>query len=242
ELDQSRVRELLSMINETRAESFPVTGKPTEAQRRTYGVLRPLVTLQAQVGDDKNWTIEFGRDSKAREFAVVSDPAFVLGFEAGTLAKFENLTLDGLREKKKAFGVSLESAAKVSWETPVKKTSFVKKENKWVADGKGDKDPDSGKVQSFLQSLSEARVERYAGTGEASSFRPSNHLRVFDDEGGTLFELSWSGQTFTRGKERTRLAKTNLLKDVFHLSEEALSKWSPADLMPSAEAVPQENK
>ncbi|MBX3041542.1 MAG: DUF4340 domain-containing protein [Bdellovibrionaceae bacterium] len=235
QLDQNRIRELLSMINETRAEDFKVTGTPTEAQRRTYGLNRPLVTIQARIGDDRNWSVEFARDSKAQEFAFVSDPAFVLGLEAGTLAKFENTTLDGLRDKKKPFDVSLDAAQKIHWQTPVKKTTFSKKNGQWSIDGNASEEqPDSAKVQSFMAALQEARATRYADSSEVSSFRPVNHLTVSDEQGKTLFEISWAAQTLTRGKDRTRLAKTNLLKDIFHLSEDNLSKWSPADLMPSA--------
>ena len=231
-LDQNRVREVLSMINETRAHD--ILGLKSESGRAWQAArARVSVKIQARLGEDRVWSFEAGRTPEGKEVALVSDPSVVMDFEAGTLAKFEGLKLDGLRDKKKPFEGDLSKAVRLIWETPIKKTIFFKKETSWAQEKEGELAPDSARVEEFLKQLAQARAVRYATTAEAPLFRAVNTLEVEDGEGRDLLKVQWTDRTFGNGSEITHLAKSQLIPDIFHLSDETLKMWSPAGLMPA---------
>lgn len=226
ELDQNRVRELLTMLNETRIYDVSSESPSSSSALQKRGLRRPVVTLEARVGDEGSWRVDFGRDSEKQEFALVSEPAMILELEAVTLEKFERVTLDGLREKKKAFDVDLSSVQKMRWKTPLKTTLFVKENGKWSIEGQ-DQALDSARVQKWIEEIRDARVERYAQGGETRGFQGSNQLQLFgQNQDKPLFEMSWGESVFQEASSRTRLAKTNLISEVFHFPEDQLQSWT----------------
>lgn len=234
-LDQNRVRELLSMINETQATEFVAWGSETKTSlKKNMFPKDPLVRIDAKLGDERTWNIQWWR-STDKEMALISQPQAILSFAPGTLAKFLNISLDGLRDKREPFDVKLDSVSKIEWVTPVKTTILQKEKDTWGFEKNELENPDPDLIQNFLKELSEAKVYKYATARESKAFKPTSFLRIFGLKDEIVLSIEW--ETEQKGKESnvTRLVKTNLSKDIFHLEESELQTWSPHGLLKKSE-------
>lgn len=237
-LDQNRVRELLSMLNESRVADFVTEGSPLKTQVGDYGLATPKVRIKAKL-KDKPWDVQIGTVARPEpgkaaskvppgEYASVSDPAFLVRLDDGVLAKFEKLTLDGLRDKKKPFDFNKDPVKRIEFETPLKKAVFTKNGETWgLTDGAEGVTVDSLKVQDLVDQLKSATVARYALVKAA--FKPVNHVRLKGADGALVFSIDWTVPSKDKIEGRAAevvLAKTNLSPDVLILEASTIDKMT----------------
>ncbi|RYZ68979.1 MAG: DUF4340 domain-containing protein, partial [Proteobacteria bacterium] len=86
-LDQNKVREILSSLNEMQASDF-VKSIPAGT--------KDMATLSLKL-KDKNWSAKLSQSKDKAIFAQVSEPAFVLQMQPGQADRFFDMTLMSLR-------------------------------------------------------------------------------------------------------------------------------------------------
>jgi hypothetical protein len=212
-LDQNKVRELLTALNEISAAEYLQTVPTTAA-------LKTRVTLK--IGE-KNWTAELRQTPENNNFAVTSDPQFSMKLAPGKVDKFLDLTLDSLRDRKEPFGFKNLAVRRIELQSELKKTILVKEKDDWKVDlGSGTTDAknvakgdlkavekdiqkaaeknavDNEAVKNFIAKLSQSEVSEYVSPAEAKAFQnPGNRIVLKDEKQQVLFDLSW-GPTVQR--------------------------------------------
>ncbi|MBX2988933.1 MAG: DUF4340 domain-containing protein [Bdellovibrionaceae bacterium] len=231
-LDQNRVREVMSMLMQTQAQSFATEKTPTAAEQKKFGLHRPNATLTA-VMPEKKWTATLALGVDGGEYAWPSEPGGVLKMEAGTVRKFVDLKLADLRDKKEAFQFDTTLAKKIEVQTPIKKVSIES----------------ADQVRQLLDRLKASTAVGYAEGPQAANFRPTSRLKVLDAQGRPVFEVAWT-ELVQKGTAEApvsrRLAKTSQLDDVILLDEVTLQSWPlgeaapprPEEQQPQPEAAP----
>ena len=92
ELDQNKVREILTMIADAQASEI------IEGHHNKPKGMKTLYTMEL-IMDGKSWTVEAGQGKDLVIFATISEPAFVLRMEPGALDKLITLTTNDLIEQ-----------------------------------------------------------------------------------------------------------------------------------------------
>lgn len=254
ELDQNRARELLSMINETRVADFLTEGSPLKTQLGDYGLTKPAVRLKLKL-KDKTWQADMGAVPKGGkgvpgEFASVSDPAFLVRLDEGSLAKYERITADGLRDKRKPFAFNRDAVKRIEFETPMKKSVFVKNGETWaLVDGADGVTVDNVRVQDVVEQLKGASAHRYLPAGAA--FKPINKIVLKDDKDAAVFSFEWTaprkekidGQDVEIVAGRTSLSPELLTLEnatIANLSLQRMTKAPIKPVTPAETAKPEE--
>lgn len=226
-LDQNRVRELLSQINETRAADFVSETAATPAEKKSYGLDRPFLTLTLGM-KEKTWVGEIGVTKEKVPYAQTSDPVFVLKLEAGALNKFEKMDLDGLRDRKLPFDFNKSLVQKIELETPLKKSAFVRKGESWeLGQDVPGVSANQEQLKKLIDSLKESSVTRYAEPKRAQSFQPQNRLKFLDAEGKSLIDVSWAAARKEKigGEDQIlHMARTDKYEGAFWWDEASLGK------------------
>ncbi len=226
-LDQNRVREILTMLTETKAKDYLAEGVPSEEQKKKWGLDHPLVTIKV-LRAGKEWFGDLGRDTDGNEAGAVSDPLLMMQFEKGTLKKFAELSEESLRDHRAPFQFDRSFVQRIELETPVKKTAFVKKNNLWeLAEPAPGFTVDEPKVSAIVATVSEMHALHYVSPVAAKKFKAEQKIRIMGEGQKLLFELAWGPAfKFKDGDQETSvvLAKTNLSDEVMQLEEVALTQ------------------
>lgn len=225
-LDQNKVRELLTSLNEIRALDF-LEKIPTGAKSQARIELRLK---------DKSWAGEILEGPDKSIFGTTSEPAFQLKLSPGQADKFINLTLKSLRDRKEPFDFQNLLVRRIEVETPLKKTAFVKERDAWQLEGDPNAALDQAAFRVLIMRLSDSAVTEYLEKSEQAGFRnPENKLVLKDEKQKVLFELSW-GPTLTKkslvGEKSLILARSNLYKDIFGLDPSVIESWGLMGLLP----------
>lgn len=244
EIDQNRVREVLSMINETRVDDFVIERTPTAAEKASFGLGKPAVTIRARVGEG-TWSAEFGLSKEKMPHAWVTPPDVVLRMDSGGFQKFDRIEAADLREKKLPFDFNKDLARKIDLRTRVKTSAFVKKDGVWALEPAAkDIVAQQEKIDAMLGALRELTVARYGERQPRNAPALVNSLKLLGEDGATAFEMSWSDPQVRKIGDResnVRWAKTNKYRDHFWLEETSLEKLQLNDLAgPPAPPAPSE--
>lgn len=233
EIDQNRVREVLSMINETRVDDFVIERAPTATEKAKYGLAKPAVTIRARVGEG-TWTAEFGLSAEKVPHASVSPPGVVLRMDSGGFQKFDRIEGPDLRDKKLPFDFNKDLARKIDLRTRVKNNVLVKKDGIWSLDPAAkDVVADGARIDGMLTALRELTVARYGERQPRNAPPLVNSMKLVAEDGSTAFEMSWSDPQVRKIGDResnVRWAKTNKYRDHFWLEETSLEKLQLNDL------------
>lgn len=242
EIDQNRVRELLSMINETRVDDFALSRLPTAAEKARLGLDKPTVTLRAKVGE-ATWMVEFGTSKEGIPHALVSDPPMVLRMDSGGYQKFNRIEAGDLRDKRLPFDFNQDLTRKIDIRTRVKTNLLEKKDGAWHLAGDSKEILDVAAVEAMLKSLRESQAAHF---GERRFRNPPalvNSMKLFAEDGAVVFEMSWSDPQVRKIGDRetnVRWAKTSKYRDHFWFDEMSLEKLQLNQLTapPEAQSAP----
>lgn len=225
-LDQNKVRELLTSLNEVRANAF--------LDKAPAGDLRTRITLQMK---EKSWSADIKQSKDKTFFAIISDPAFILKLDPGQMDRFTGLTLMSLRNRKEAFDFKNLLVQRIELQTKIKKMTLVKDKENWVIEGDAKTPVDQGAVRSLISRLSDSAVTEYLDKKEQAAFiNADNKLVLKGKDQELLFELSWGPALKKKavvGERTLILTRSNLFKDVFGLDQSVIESWGLMNLIAS---------
>lgn len=224
-LDQNKIREILTSLNEVRASDFLST--------------LPASTSKAKIAlklKDKTWEADIKQAADKSLYAVVSDPAFILKVDPGQMDKFLNMTLMGLRNRKEAFDFQNLLVRHIEISTPIKKMVFTKDQEAWKLAGDDKTAVDQGAVRAFITRLSDSAVTEYLEKNEQAAFKAADNKIVLKDENQkVLYEISWGPVLKKKalvGEQTLILAQSSLFKDVFGLDQSVIESWGLMKMLP----------
>lgn len=230
-LNQNRIREILTSLNETTAVEY-VEALPKKS------------TPQAKISlklTDKDWSAELFATEEKAIYAVTSDPAFVMKLTPGQGEQFFQMTLSDLRDRKEAFDFNKLSTRRIELQTPLKKTILVKTGEVWNVEGNPEAKVDAEAVKNFLARLGESAITEFLTEKEQAGFKnPQNSILLKDENGELLLQLAW-GPALTKKtgavEKNLVLAKTNLYSEPFGLDQNVIESWGINNLFPPAKEV-----
>jgi len=191
-LDQNKVREILTSLNEIHAKDF-LDKVPEQATGKTS--LKANISLKLK---DKTWSTEVKQFVDKSVVGVTSDPQFILKLDPGQMDKFFGMTLVGFRDRKEPFDFQNLSVRRIEMNTKLKKMILTKETKKeiWQLEGEV-KSPqeqklDQNAIRNFIMRLSDSSVTEYLEKAEQGGFiNPENKIVLKDEGGKVLYDLSW---------------------------------------------------
>jgi hypothetical protein len=224
-LDQNKVREILTSLNEVHASDF-LKKAPTHA------VEKAKVSLKLK---DKIWSVDIRQAADKSVVGVTSDPAFVLKLEPGQVDKFFDMTFLGLRDRKEPFDFQNLSVRRIEINTTLKKMVLTKGKENWSLESDNQAAIDQNAIRNFITRLSDSSVTEYLEKREWVGFKnPENKIVLKGEDGKILYDLSW-GPTVKKkaliGEKTLILAQSNLFKDVFGLDSSVVESWGLMDIL-----------
>ncbi|MES3038883.1 MAG: DUF4340 domain-containing protein [Bdellovibrionota bacterium] len=224
ELEQNRIREFLTTLNETNAEEFLQSRSPSPTERQKYFLNKPVaeVRLRTNAGP---WLGEFGENSARETYALTSNPLYVVRIQNGGLDKFRGLSIMDFRERRSAFDFASGSVAMIKWSNETKTTEFKKNNESWellVPDPA--MKVNSQKVQDVIDRLRKTEVTAYLSDQDQKKFKPVRVIELLDAAPQPIFKIEFS--TLTKVKvngvdKNLILARSSKYPEVFGLEE----KW-----------------
>lgn len=225
-LDQNKVREILTSLNEIRATEF-LDKVPTNA--------KTLSTINLKL-KDKSWKGEIKQGADKIFYGVTSEPAFNLKLEAGQTDKFTNMTLMSLRDRKEPFDFQNLLVRRIEITTNLKKMVLIKDGDSWKLEGDAKAKIEPNSVRSFITRLSDTGVTEYLDKKEQSGFKnPGNQIVLKDENQKVLYELTWGPEIQKKalvGEKKLILARSSLFEDVFGLDPTVIEAWGLMGLLP----------
>lgn len=224
-IDQNKVRELLTSLNEVRALDFLET-LPSSA-------MLSKITLRLK---DKTWSAELRQGANKSYYAVVSEPAFQLKLDPGQVDKFRDLTFMGLRDRKEAFDFQNLLVRRIEIQNKLKRMTLTKDKDAWKLEEDGQVKVDSNVVRSFISRLSGSAVTEYVAPSEQARFKEAeNKITLKDENQNVIYELTWGPVLKKKalvGERSLILARSSLFKDVFGLDQSVIDSWGLMNLVP----------
>jgi hypothetical protein len=218
-LDQNRVREILTSLNETRAAEY-IDTIPAKAAFRAQ--------ISLKMGD-KHWSAELRQTDDKTIYATTAEPAFLMKMVPGQSDKLFEMTLLSLRNRKEPFDFKNLAVQKIEIQSALKTTTLVKASDTWKVEGDAKAALNPEAVKNLITRLSETAVTEYLLPQERPGFKsPSNKLSLKDEKQNLLLELSW-GPTLKKksptGEKSLILAKSSLYSDPFGLDPSVIESW-----------------
>ncbi|MBS1971075.1 MAG: DUF4340 domain-containing protein [Bdellovibrionales bacterium] len=224
-LDQNKVREILTSLNEIHATEFLDKAPSAPALAK--------ISLKLK---DKSWSGEIRQGLDKTFYGVTSEPVFNLKLEAGQVDKFTNMTLMSLRDRKEPFDFQNLMVRKIEINTTLKKMALVKAGDKWTMEGNEKANIDQNAVRAFITRFSDTGVTEYLDKKEQTSFKnPQNKIILKGDDQKVLFDVEWGPEISKKalvGEKKLILAKTSLFDDVFGLDPTVIEAWGLMGLLP----------
>ncbi|MFN8945360.1 MAG: DUF4340 domain-containing protein, partial [Pseudobdellovibrionaceae bacterium] len=174
ELDQNRAREILTMLNESRALDYIQEKDPDKDQKIRFGFNQPEITLTARV-DGQPWEAVIGYSKDKTVYGWVKKPTFVMKLDGPQLDKFKTLSVSFVREKKKAFDFDKAGITSLKYKTTSGKEKSFDKTN-----------PDFSKLVDNLASF---QVAEYFSGLRKPQFE--NTLDLKNENGETVFSFAF---------------------------------------------------
>jgi hypothetical protein len=226
-LDQNKVREILTSLNEIKAQEFlPALPKGSTSKTK--------INLKLK---DKSWSADILQGTDRAYYAVVTEPAFVLKLDPGQVDKFRDMTFISLRDRKEPFDFQNLIVKKIELQTKLKKVTLVKEKDQWQLEGDSSKKVDQNAVRSFITFLSDSAVSEYLEKSEQAGFKSAdNRITLKDDTQKVLYELTWGPELKKKalvGEKTLILAKSSLFPDIFGLDQSVIDSWGLMNLVPA---------
>jgi hypothetical protein len=224
-LDQNKIREILTSLNEIQAVDFLTSLPPAEQKAN--------LTLKLK---DKTWSGNLKQAADKMIYAQVTDPKFFLKMKPGQAEKFFDMTLASLRDRKEAFDFENLLVQKIEIETPVKKWALQKHQETWNLVGDDKAVIEEKSVRSFITRLSDSSVTEYLDKSDQAHFKgPFQKMILKGENDKILFTLTWGPSIKKKllvGDNTLILAQSSLYKDVFGLDPSVVESWGLTRLLP----------
>lgn len=224
-LDQNKVREILTSLNEVQATDFLDKAPVAPAQAK--------IALKLK---DKTWTGEIKLGLDKVFYGVTTEPTLNMKLQAGQVDKFINMTLMGLRDRKEPFDFQNLSVRRIEINTTLKKMTLIKDGEIWKLEGDAKANIDQNAVRAFITRLSDTGVTEYLEAKEQAAFKnPTNKIVLKGEDQKVLFDVSWGPEIQKKalvGERKLILAKTDLFADVIGLDPTVIEAWNLMGLLP----------
>lgn len=215
-LDQNKVRELLSMLNQTSGLEVIAEGKIKPKEEADWGFKKPSVSISLQYEDGKKWHAEFAQANKITRVRT-SDPEVTLKIAPSDMGKFLSADLDSLRDKAEPFQFDRSAVAEVEISLPAEKLKeklkFKLQNQEWISEGQaGHVDQDKLKA-TFIRIHGDLAIEFVK-----DQLEPTGFVTLHDKNGKEIFSLQWGNlqkRKYDGIDNSVYLAKTSLSPETF---------------------------
>lgn len=251
QLDQNRVRDLLSTISDWKASDIVANDLKT---KNKFGLDKKTVQIRLKI-KDQNWSADLIHHSDKNYYGLNSIPGYVYKLDQQGFDKISFATLLSLRERKSPFQFDPAPVKKLQIHTALKKNEFKQDGNVWqLIPPLPDTEVRQDQIRDLIDRLKAAEVSDYTNSTVAKNFKPENRIHLKDEKDQTVFELMWSRleRRKVNGMEKSEyLAKTSRSPEVFFLEETEVQKLTsleltskknpaPANPLPGGTPVPSE--
>jgi len=226
-LDQNKVREILTSLNEIKAVEFlPALPKGSSSKAK--------INLKMK---DKSWAADILQGTDKAYYGVVTDPAFVLKLDPGQVDKFRDLTFISLRDRREPFDFQNLIVRRIEIQSKLKKMVLIKDKDQWKLEGDTKITVDANAVRGLISRLSDSAVTEYLEKSEQAGFKAAdNKITLKDETQKVLYELSWGPELKKKalvGEKTLVLAQSSLFRDVFGLDQSVIDSWGLMNLVPA---------
>ncbi len=180
-LDQNRVREILTMLNETKATEFTLSKTPSGGEISKYGFNQSLVKIKLGLTEG-SWEAQLATAPNKKLYAWVAKPAFVLELDSAQLDKFKNITVNSLRDKKLPFDFDSSKVTQIFFHTPLKEMTFKKVGDTW---------PDSPELSVLLGSFKNLVAAEFVPKNDAILQKKMWTAVFSDKDAKEIAKFSW---------------------------------------------------
>jgi hypothetical protein len=196
DLDQKKVRNILSKLNSIEAVDFVVNQKPTAEDFKNLKAGAKEVSLEVSLkSEDKTaklWKADFYRGDSEFSFVHVSDPQLVLKISSADMDEFVVPEISDYRDRRKPFEFDATKAQKILVKDSLRETVIIKDEKgKWktetVLAGFDFNEDVASKLISSLRDLEAVDLQATGYTDKLKS--PDLDLSVHDKDGKILLKL-----------------------------------------------------
>lgn len=199
-LDQNKVRELLSMLNQTSGIEVIAEGKLKPKEMIEWGFNKPKFSISLQTEDHKNWHAEIAQAKDITRIRT-SDPEITLKIAPSDLGKFLAADLDSLRDKAEPFQFDRSAIAEMEINLENKKQTLKLSDHQ-------------GPLWDLLVKVhAELAIEFVR-----EKLDPTNSVIFRGKDGKEIFSLQWGNlqkRKYDGIENSVYLAKTSLYPEVF---------------------------
>lgn len=241
-LDQSKVRELVNLVNDMRASEFQLESDPSPAEAKDLGLASPTLKLIYGLKGNQSWIADFGQNKNKEWFAWPKDLKRVAKVDSTQVEKFLKANLIDLRDREEPFVFAKDEVQKVNV-AGEKGLELSKEGESWKASLPGV--VEESEVSQLLERLRQLRVAEFLD-GKITAPGIENSKRRFilaDKKGQSLLELR-IGEAFKKKEDKAEktffYAKSSIYPDVIVLTEDDVKALTTEKLLKSeskAEAV-----
>lgn len=231
-LDQNRVREFLTMLNETRFSKMEVLPKNLKTIRSIDLVL---------TSDKKVWKAWLAQGQDKLFYARVMDPEYPNGFsgkvDPGNMEKFLAFDPSEFRDRNEAFTFDKVKLAKIQIQNSLKHFELVLKKDTWEINPYEPAVTVNQKaVTNMIDKLRSAQVVEF-NLPKQKDLKLENSIRLIDSAGAEILSLQW-GEKYVLNKRELIPFQSSAFSEKFAMDESSLSLWGLTKLIEHKENSP----
>ncbi len=223
-LDQNRIREVLSVISDLKAQEVLSSDL---RDKEKNGLQAPTVKIKMKLkvkGEDKTWLAELAL-SKDKSFAIASNsfPGHIVKIDKASFDRFNEVSLLTLRDTRWPFSFDKTQVKKISLKSPAKKSKLALNGADWALEPA---DPNvevqQTQVKDLIDRLKTFEASHFLPKNEMTTFKDENQIRLDDGEGKLIFEFLWGPllkKKFNGIEQNIRYAKTSRSDETFAIEE-----------------------
>lgn len=225
-LDQNKIRDMLTALNETKAIQIVADSKPSETDLKKYNLDRPDVAITAQI-KDKNWNLEIAKDKAGLVYAHTSEPQLLMKLDISAIDKFNQVSADSIRDRN--FPFAWKSKAEIHFveiQDPLKNSSYQFEKGTWklIPENK-EVEVQQDQFKAFFEKTQKLQADRFLSA--SATFKPDRHLRLKDSEGKIVLQMDWTPPQKMKKADKeinAHLVKTNLSDELMAVDETSIQQ------------------
>ncbi|MBN8538304.1 MAG: DUF4340 domain-containing protein [Deltaproteobacteria bacterium] len=240
-LDQNKVRESISKLNETMAQAILVESSEVPSQKSKYNLTKPEIQIEVNLLD-KKWTASLVKDKDNSFIMLINDPFLIVKVDNSFGKKFESVQLNEYRDTKLPFlALDKTKVKNIDFETSLKKSSFVENNGKWELTKEDSKiEVQQETVKGMMDKIKDLNVLNYINDAEFKKTKLSHKIQFLDQDKKTVFELTMSDSIKKKVADldkNVRIARTNLFNEPFIIEDLEIDKLQLNEMTKMKEKV-----